>query len=609
MKFSTVIPYYKQNVIENYGKVISSNKLNINDGLSYTEHNESVFKDLEMTGGDIVVNGNFLVDGRLFGSVRDIVVTDKNSFYARELAIATLRNLKIGKEAWMYSPNSFSLTVENEYQNAGILASGGNLSLYLKKIPQSRQDGLILGKGEFCYKYERNDHPINHKDAPNVTSDPTILQYLRAHEKEAKDPKFFQNPEYRRMVEDFYKREGYEPKPDETTKDALTNLGNNFARTRKITIYIDHYLNTIIYHYVTYMPSGVTVLERITETGYIFQRREMLEKEIAGHMPPAISEFLDELNQEFQSKKDNVENKLKHAEEKNKRERARLSSEKRLNILRELSNTSKIDDYEQFCKELLSSGKFSGAQAQKLSELLENSELRSAYSELVNANNKLITMAEKLENLNLSKHKLNKFLNNTLSLIEQHRLEKERDGLVRNCLLYATKFRNNVNDWAVRNPLYADMAELVMDGIGYTVAIVGTIATASALVASAEISVPMAIGSLALKTTRKLSFKYGEQKLIELSSSYGMTEREVGEFRETTAWIIGKAKNMVNIITLGKTLKNTTKPFEDFCKTKLGANKLWQYRQISNQISKNTTAYIAKQRSQMLKNILTELAK
>ena len=332
-------------------------------------------------------------------------------------------------------------------------------------------------------------------------------------------------------------------------------------------------------------------------------------KEIAGHISPAISEFLDELNQEFQSKKDNVENKLKHAEEKNKRERARLSSEKRLNILRELSNTSKIDDYEQFCKELLSSGKFSGAQAQKLSELLENSELRSAYSELVNANNKLITMAEKLENLNLSKHKLNKFLNNTLSLIEQHRLEKERDGLVRNCLLYATKFRNNVNDWAVRNPLYADMAELVMDGIGYTVAIVGTIATASALVASAEISVPMAIGSLALKTTRKLSFKYGEQKLIELSSSYGMTEREAGEFRETTAWIIGKAKNMVNIITLGKTLKNTTKPFEDFCKTTLGANKLWQYRQISNQISKNTTAYIAKQRSQMLKNILTELAK
>ena len=57
MKNSTAIPYYKQNVIENYGKVISLNKLNINDGLSYTEHNESVFKDLEMTGGDIVVNG------------------------------------------------------------------------------------------------------------------------------------------------------------------------------------------------------------------------------------------------------------------------------------------------------------------------------------------------------------------------------------------------------------------------------------------------------------------------------------------------------------------------------------------------------------------------
>ena len=49
-------PYYKQNVIENYGKVISSNKLNIHGGLSYHELNESVFEDLEMSGGDIVVN-------------------------------------------------------------------------------------------------------------------------------------------------------------------------------------------------------------------------------------------------------------------------------------------------------------------------------------------------------------------------------------------------------------------------------------------------------------------------------------------------------------------------------------------------------------------------
>ena len=566
---STVIPYYKQNVIENYGKVISLNKLNINDGLSYTEHNESVFKDLEMTGGDIVVNGNFLVDGRLFGSVRDIVVTDKNSFYARELAIATLRNLKIGKEAWMYSPNSFSLTVENEYQNAGILASGGNLSLYLKKIPQSRQDGLILGKGEFCYKYERNDRPINHKDAPNVTSDPTILQYLRAHEKEAKDPKFFQNPEFRRMKEDFYKRNGYAPKPDETTKDALINLGNNFAKTRKITVYIDHYLNTITYHYVTYMPSGVTVLARITETGYIFQRREMLEKEIAGHMPPAISEFLDELNQEFQSKKDNVENKLKHAKEQNKRD-----------------------------------------EQKKLEELMNVPTIKMAYNALEIANNKLIATAEKMEqiskNMKYSQHKLNIFLKNTQDELEMNKLKTEYNKVARECLVQLTKFRLSVQGWSSQHPQDAKVADWVLTGAKGGAILVAGIGIVSTIYVSVPISIPATLAGAGVISAKQMVTKFLKEKVITYAKRQGITLKEKSDFVDTAEWLISGIEHFASIKEVVKVATNPTKLIkQNFIKTYTSFDK---YGDIALALRRATEVYTRTQKERLVSDVLRVFA-
>ena len=200
MKNSTQKPVYQDGVIDNYGQEIYSGTLQIKDGLSHNEHGESVFENLEMSGGALKVDGSLTVSGKISGEVRDLVLADNAEFNANEIAFTKLRNLKIGKNARVYSPNSYSLTVENTYENAGSMNSGGKISLYLKVIPKTKQEGIILAGNIFDYSYERNDRPNNHRSAPDMTKDPQMRQYLMAH------PKLdFQSPEFLRLRDDFYK--------------------------------------------------------------------------------------------------------------------------------------------------------------------------------------------------------------------------------------------------------------------------------------------------------------------------------------------------------------------------------------------------------------------
>ena len=93
MKFSTATPYYKQNVIENYGKEICSRTLQIQGGLSYYGHNESVFENLQMSGGDIVVNdGSTNISGKLTGTIHNMSASCGSSFYINEYAATRTGN-------------------------------------------------------------------------------------------------------------------------------------------------------------------------------------------------------------------------------------------------------------------------------------------------------------------------------------------------------------------------------------------------------------------------------------------------------------------------------------------------------------------------------------
>jgi hypothetical protein len=73
-------PAYKQNVVENYGQLISKEELSVEGGLDYRELGESVMNDLRMSGGDIsVFKGSMSVAGTLSGDVGRIAVIDGTS--------------------------------------------------------------------------------------------------------------------------------------------------------------------------------------------------------------------------------------------------------------------------------------------------------------------------------------------------------------------------------------------------------------------------------------------------------------------------------------------------------------------------------------------------
>ena len=93
LKNSTAKPNYRYGVIENYGKEICSRTLRIQGGLSYYEHNESVFENLKMSGGDIEVNnGSTNISGKLTGTIRNMSANCSSSLYINEYAATRTGN-------------------------------------------------------------------------------------------------------------------------------------------------------------------------------------------------------------------------------------------------------------------------------------------------------------------------------------------------------------------------------------------------------------------------------------------------------------------------------------------------------------------------------------
>ena len=291
-------------------------------------------------------------------------------------------------------------------------------------------------KDTFDCVYDLGNRLWKHAGAPDMTKDPQMRRYLMAHSKLD-----CRSPEFLRLQDNFYKPKGYQPGQSENY--LKMNIGRMMARQYKVTTYIDHYLNTITYHYVTYMPSGVTVLARITETGYIFQRREMLEQEIAGSMPPEINNFIETLKNIFDKQKAQSEKELQQAEEKNKKE----------------SNDKK-----------------------EFKQLLQTSNFVETYNKLNYIESKIIEITQEIENFSDSnQYTLNKFLKQTHRNIQLETLMKERDGLVRDILVYTTKLRKNVQNWEQRHATCSGAIDWVIDKIGYAVELVGDIELAKKL--------------------------------------------------------------------------------------------------------------------------------
>jgi hypothetical protein len=293
---NTATPSYKANTIENYGAFRSGGNISIKGGLHYIERGNSDFDNLETSNGNVSVDPEryMIIGGATAGQICNLTVGNKGILSANSVGFSKLQNINVGDKGVFNSANSYSLTVDGSFANSGKLISGADMTLYLKNAPFTKQQGIVCAKRSLSYSHERNDKPRNSTKAPNITKDPTArAQLLRT----APDPN---SAAFKKLQEEFYKRVGYKPEYDNSGHENLENSVPLFSKKIRQTIYTDHYLNTITYHYtVTQDQQGKEVkreLTDVTETGYIFQRRTAETKEITVPEAGDDDKFFDNIN-------------------------------------------------------------------------------------------------------------------------------------------------------------------------------------------------------------------------------------------------------------------------------------------------------------------------
>ncbi|MDR2666524.1 MAG: hypothetical protein LBB34_00175, partial [Holosporales bacterium] len=291
------VPNYKRGTVENYGTFMANGKVSINSGLNYHEHGLSDFEDLNTSGGNVdVQQGRMNVSGNMSGTVGSFGVGKNARFSVNKLWGPQLKDFSIAEGGLFHSASSLNLNVSGNFSNAGEMTSGADLTLHLSNAPGTNQPGIIFAKNVLNYSYERKDGPRDSKRTPDITKDPIARQQLMQHHP---DPN---SPEFKRVQEEFYNRVGYNP--DDDRGEEIFDPGQLLAKTIRRTIYTDHYLNTITYHYtVTKDQYGREIrreLTDVTETGYIWQRRTQETKEITLALPVDLEQLLDKKNGDIQ---------------------------------------------------------------------------------------------------------------------------------------------------------------------------------------------------------------------------------------------------------------------------------------------------------------------
>jgi hypothetical protein len=285
-------PNFKHHTVENYGTFTTVNgKFQIKDGLSYHEYNVGDFEDLEMFGGDLNVQSAMKVTGALTGNVRDITIEQGALLLVNKNEIKQIRNLNIHQNGKFHTVGPWDAKITGSYFHAGQLSSGDSLNLNIACGLSTNQTGMLLAPNEVSAEVARIDAHKPQLDAPSVLGDPAIMQYLKDqapkvsnNTKEAEAD--LNTQEFEVLKTAYHKKKGYEGGKQPIHFPAEASI----SKKHKQIIYTDFYLNIITYHYLN------GLLQKITETGYIWQRREKKEIDLPAIYPPEVQELVDVLN-------------------------------------------------------------------------------------------------------------------------------------------------------------------------------------------------------------------------------------------------------------------------------------------------------------------------
>ena len=155
---SRIKPIFKENVIENYGLMITKGKVAIRDGLSYHEHNESVVRDIEMSGGDIrIYEENANITGTLEGEVRDISIVNNSALYIGRMIAKQTGEIKTENGGILYRKDEYKAELE---QSIRILQRERDNLEALKEDKEvyNRYLGIKSNPGKVLNSYQINQY-------------------------------------------------------------------------------------------------------------------------------------------------------------------------------------------------------------------------------------------------------------------------------------------------------------------------------------------------------------------------------------------------------------------------------------------------------------------
>ena len=130
---------------------------------------------------------------------------------------------------------------------------------------------------------------------------------------------------------------------------------------------------------------------------------------------------------------------------------------------------------------------------------------------------------------------------------------------------------------------------------------------ASSFTATAAVSVPAAVGGLAVAQIKDATIDFGCQKIIEYSRAQGKNSIESQKFAETTDWMIGKIKNIYKIFNFTKLVQSPKAPFYDAKSVIKETKELSKYAKIAFILDQNSRINSKEQKSNMLLEVLSKI--
>ena len=136
--------------------------------------------------------------------------------------------------------------------------------------------------------------------------------------------------------------------------------------------------------------------------------------------------------------------------------------------------------------------------------------------------------------------------------------------------------------------------------------ILALIALVSSFTATAAVSVPAAIGGLAVKVGIDKAINLSKAQIINFASNQGSNQTEGEKFSNTAKWLFDKIDNIRDVF---KFSKNIADPLKSISSPKIlkTHTKFDNYAEIALAINQSSKAYSKSQKANLLSDVLAKL--